>query len=341
MKRLPAFAIVLFLSSCAHREAAGVSSAPRVVSLPLPGANGQPVRMDYLAYDGAKDRVWVPAGNTGRVDVIDAKSGELHAIEGFPTAERQREGKTIVVGPSSVSIGDGLAYVGNRADFAVCEVSTDTLTKGACAKLSGMPDGVVYVAATHEVWVTTPSEHALVVLDASSKGALTVKATVTVEGEPEGYAVDDAGGILYTNLEDKDRTLSIDVRAKKVSHDWPAGCGEDGPRGLAIDPSREILFVACPTRIASHDLKRDDAEISSLDAGAGVDNLDFSPTLHELFAAGGKSATLTVAKVDETGHLTLDRTVPTSQGARNAVVSKDGDAFVANTPGGSVLRVTR
>src|SRR6267142_207862 len=51
----------------------------------LPG--GPPVDMDYLAYDPASGRLFIPAGNTGKVDVLDTRSGKLSApIDGWPTA---------------------------------------------------------------------------------------------------------------------------------------------------------------------------------------------------------------------------------------------------------------
>ena len=61
---------------------------PKAVrSIPLPGAPSTGVAMDFIAYDQAHARVWVPAGNTGSVDVIDTASGKVTRIEGFPTAE--------------------------------------------------------------------------------------------------------------------------------------------------------------------------------------------------------------------------------------------------------------
>src|SRR5437868_6026957 len=79
-------------------------------ALPLPGAGG-PVIMDYLAASGSE--VWIPAGNTGRVFVLDGGTQKFRTIEGFPT--RKGRGDRLV-GPSSVSLGQGHAYVGNRGD---------------------------------------------------------------------------------------------------------------------------------------------------------------------------------------------------------------------------------
>ena len=215
--------------------------------------------MDYLAYDRARHRVWVPAGNTGSVDVVDVADGRVVRVEGFPTAEIERHGTKRTVGPSSAAVGDAVVYVGNRGDSSVCAVEAKSLRVGPCVKLESMPDGLAYVAATKEVWVTTPGDKSITVIDAAAAGALTRRAKISLNGEPEGFAVDDARGVFYTNLEDKDRTLSIDIRTRQVTRTWLPGCGEDGPKGLAVDRGLDFLFVACRDRVmvldAGHDGK--------------------------------------------------------------------------------------
>src|SRR5437867_1885760 len=203
-----------------------------VHSIALPGAPSSGVFMDYIAYDQAHHRVWVPAGNTGSVDVVDVTSDRVTRVEGFPTAELERAGKKRIVGPSSATVGDGVVYVGNRGDSSVCAVGSESLKVGPCVKLESMPDGLAYVAATKEVWVTTPRDKSITILDASKAGALTKKSRIGLEGQPEGYAVDNARGVFYTNLEDKDRTLTIALKSHTVTRTWTPSCGEDGPKGL-------------------------------------------------------------------------------------------------------------
>ena len=70
-----------------------------------------------------------------------------------------------MVGPSSVTIGDGVVYVGNRADSSVCAFDARSLAKGACHKIDSMPDGLAYVAPRQEVWVTTPRDKSIRILD--------------------------------------------------------------------------------------------------------------------------------------------------------------------------------
>jgi hypothetical protein len=145
---------------------------------------------------------------------------------------------------------------------SVCAVDATSLQKGACVKLDSMPDGLAYVASVKEVWVTTPRDESITILDAANAGTIAVKTKMTFEGEPEGYAVDDERGIFYTNLDDKDRTLAIDIKARQVAKTWMPNCGEDGPKGLALDCQRNFL-VACADRVKVLDAGRGGEELSA------------------------------------------------------------------------------
>jgi hypothetical protein len=201
-----------------------------------------------------------------------------------------------------------------------------------------MPDGLAYVAPTHEVWVTTPGDRSITVVDVSGKGANPPMA-IKIDGDPEGYVVDAARGLFYTNVEDKDRTLEIDVRTRKVVASWPAGCGAAGPRGLALDDGRRLLFVACTDGAAARDLARAGKEVGRLKTAGGVDNIDYAPKRGLLFIASGLGATLTVARVGGTGTLSAVTSIPTAQGARCVVLGGEGTAFVADSAGGRLIVV--
>jgi DNA-binding beta-propeller fold protein YncE len=297
--------------------------------------------MDYIAYDRSHRCVWVPAGNTGCVDVIDVTSDAITQVKGFPTAEVERHGTKRTVGPSAVTVGDGAVYIGNRGDRSVCEVNAGTLRKGACLALDTMPDGLAYVAATKEVWATTPGDQSIVVLDASVPGKLTKKAAFKLDGDPEGFAVDDARGLFYTNLEDKDRTLVIDLRTHAVKATWQPQCGEAGPRGLALDAERNFLLVACTNKVAVLDAGHDGRPLSSLDTGDGVDGVDYVASRHEVHAAAGRAAKFTLARLDAQGGLTAIATLATAPGARNAVATEDGTAYLTDSQEGKVLVVVQ
>jgi DNA-binding beta-propeller fold protein YncE len=310
-------------------QAAGDQNAAytvRTVALPDHGKGN--ITMDYIAYDPRTGYVWVPAINIGSVDVLDTSNGSVREISGFATNEVEVRGRKRAQGPSGVSIGDGLVYIGDRADSSVCAVDEKTLARKGCGHIDSTPDGVVYVAPTKEVWVTAPRDNSVRILDSQT---LSQKEKLTFEGRPEGYAVDAQRGRFYVNYEDKDLTTAIDLQTHKTLAKWQSSCGKDGPHGLSVDQGAGYLFVACSTRAEVFDAGHNGKKLSSINTGDGVDDLNYSPATHMLYVGAAKDARLTMARVDAAGKLSLVAEVPTHEGARNGVVAKNGTVYLAHS----------
>lgn len=159
---------------------------------------------------------------------------------------------------------------------------------------------------------------------------MTQKEKLTFEGRPEGYAVDRKRELFYMNYEDKDLATAIDLKTHKTVAKWPSSCGEDGPHGLSVDPDLGFLFVACSTRAEVLDVGHNGEKLSSID-GDGVDDLNYSPATHTLYVGAARDAQLTIARVDSAGKLNVVERVPTHEGARNGVVTKDGAVYLAHS----------
>jgi hypothetical protein len=320
--------------------AAAPTATTRYVTaaLGLPGAGPDGVLMDYIIFDPRTRTVWAPAGNTAAVDVVDIATRRIAQVTGFPTREIERNGRKRLIGPSAAALGDpGTVYVGNRGDSSVCAVDEAKLVRGTCGTLDSSPDGLAYVAKTHEVWVTTPRDNSIRILDATT---LAQKARLAFEGSPEGFAVDLTRNRFYTNLEDKDRTLAIDLTSHAVLATWNPGCGEAGPRGLRLAEAEGFLLVACTTRTETLDAGHDGAILGSVDTGDGVDDLDYVPATHTVYIGAAKDARLTVAALDAKGALSSLVVVPTKQGARNPAVAADGSVYLANSQAGELVVVS-
>jgi DNA-binding beta-propeller fold protein YncE len=298
----------------------------RTIALPDHGQGN--ITMDYIAYDPRTGYVWVPAINIGSVDVVDTSDGSVREISGFATKELEVNGRKRTQGPSGVSIGDGVVYIGDRADSSICAIDEKTLARKTCGHIDSTPDGVVYVAPTKEVWVTAPGDNSVRILDSQT---LNQKEKLIFEGRPEGYAVDPKRSRLYMNYEDKDLTTAIDLKTHKTIAKWQSSCGEDGPHGLSVDQETGYLFVACSTRAEVLDAGHNGEKLSSIDTGDGVDDLHYSSSSHLLYVGAAKDARLMVARVDAGGKLSQVAVVPTHEGARNGVVTKDGTIYLAHS----------
>jgi DNA-binding beta-propeller fold protein YncE len=338
--------IALVSASAIEARAADINYELKPIN--LPGATG-PVALDYFAFDGATGKLWVPASNSGSVDVIDEATDAISQVTGFATGEIERRGRKIKVGPTSASVGDGVIYIGNRGDATLCVIDAKNLARLECVPVSVdqtvTPDGVVYVAVARELWVTLrPKEgdsaaaKSLEIFDASDPHHLKPKTRIPLNGLAEGYAVDNQRGLFYTNIEEAGKTVAIDVRSHKVVAIWNPGSSD--LQGLALDHARRFLFVACGDHVVSLDAGHDGKIADSITTGVGLDNTDYSADGKLLYAAASQAGTLTVADVDDHGKFHLKRTVPTVKGARGVVAGKGETAYLIDPAEGRILKLT-
>ena len=339
--------IQIALVSATASQVGAVDTTYELQPINLPGATGT-VALDYFAYDRATGKVWLPASNTGSVDVIDDATDVVSQVTGFATGEIERRGRKIAVGPTAASVGDGVIYIGNRGDATLCVIDAKSQARLECVPVSTdnavTPDGVVYVAAAREVWLTlrpkagdnAPAK-SLEVFDASDPSHPKPKTKIPLDGLAEGYAVDNERGLFYTNIEEAGQTVAIDVRSHKIVAKWNPGSND--LQGLALDNARRFLFVACGDHVVSLEAGHDGKNIDSITTGAGLDNIDYSPDAKLLYAAASQAGTLTVADVDDHGKFHLKATVPTVKGARGVIAGKDETAYLIDPAHGRILKL--
>jgi DNA-binding beta-propeller fold protein YncE len=330
--------------------ASGVVNAHTVVlnselkPIPLPTAKGA-VILDHLAYDRATKKLWVPACNTGKVDVINEDSDAVSPVSGFKTSEVELEGQKVRLGPTAASIGDGVVYIGNRGDSTLNIIDSQTLDRGESVQVTPVshrngpaPHAIAYVAATRELWVTTGPDKSIEVFDASEPRHLKWKMEIPLDGTTEGSAVSNQRGQFYTNIVETGQTLAIDLRSHKVVSKWDLGSTD--PKGIALDSGRGFLFVACGDHIVNLDLEHDGKVLDSLVTGAGLDDIDFSTDQKALYAAAAVTATLTIADVSDDGKFHVKNLLPTVKGARGVTAAKGKTAYLIDPAGGRILKMT-
>jgi DNA-binding beta-propeller fold protein YncE len=336
--------VSLALSGAGELPAHTVGSDYEVKPIPLLDKSGAIV-LDHLAYDRSKDRLWVPASNTGDVDVIDCGFDTVSHVSGFSTGEVELEGRKARLGPTAVSVGEGVVYIGNRGNSSLCVIDSQTLARDECVPVSRAssesdtgPHQVAYVAATREVWVTTGPGKSIQIFDVSEAGHPKFKTKIDLDGATEGAAIDTKRGCFYTNISEKGTTTAIDLKTRKVVSKWNVGSNE--LQGLALDSQRGFLFVACTDHVVNLDITHDGKLLDSIATGAGLDDIDFSPEQKLLYAAASITATLSIIEVSDDGKFHLKALVPTAKGVRGVAAGKNSTAYLIDPGKGQILKLS-
>jgi DNA-binding beta-propeller fold protein YncE len=127
----------IFLTDSKVLDAHTIVSDYDLKPISLPGGNGV-VLLDHLAYDRARGRVWVPASNTGNVDVINEASDAMSPISGFKTGEVELEGHKVKLGLTAANVGDRVVYIGNRDDSTLSIINSEPLSAENVADDAGV-----------------------------------------------------------------------------------------------------------------------------------------------------------------------------------------------------------
>ncbi len=322
MKRITFLAVAL--------AAAPVTLTP----VPLPGADG-PVGFDDLRFSPKLHKLLVPAGRTGRVDLVDPEDHRVEDIGGFSTSGATGRGH----GESTTSAdsGMGLVFASDRTQRVVVAADPTTKRIVARAKLGGGPDYVRWVGATREVWVTEPGQKVIETfrVDGNAPPTLTRTGTIEIPDGPESLEIDPGRRRAYTNTW-HDLTVAIDLESRRIVARWKNGCA--GSRGLALDAQRGFVFVGCDEgKAVLLDAGHDGTVIARARTGAGVDVIAYSARLAHLYVPGADAEDLTVVGVGSGGALDVLGKVPTARDA-HCVASDDlGNVYVCDPGRGRLL----
>jgi hypothetical protein len=308
-----------------------------MVALNLPDGGGG-IGFDDLRFDPTLGKLLIPAGRTGKVDLVDPSSQVVTPIAGFSTQPGFKGGHDD--GPTSADAGRGLIFVTDRTAQRLDAVDPAAHAIVATAALASSPDYVRYVAPTGELWVTEPDREQIEVFGLSSDAttSLVRLGTIAVKGGPESMIIDPGRGRAYTHLWGG-ATVAIDLNSRTQVAQWSNGC--DGSRGIALDAAHGWLFAGCAEgKAVVLDVDHNGQQLASLAVGAGVDVIDYNPTLEHLYLPGASSATMAILGVSATGALSLLGTVATAQGAHCVVADNQHHAWVCDPKHGQLLQVT-
>ena len=299
-----AFCLLAALAAAAPLPAAEPSAnGHRVVSsYPVGGEGG----WDYLTLDAATRRLFVSRGT--HVMVLDADSGRV--VGDIPGTE----------GVHGIALAPGLkkGFTSNGRAGTVTVFDLASLAATATVKATGEnPDAILYEPVTKRVFTFNGRGKNATAIDAAT---LAVAGTLALGGKPE-FAVSDAAGVVYVNIEDTAEIVAFDAATLAVRARWPlAPCQE--PTGLAYDPTSKRLFAGCSgNKLLAVVSAADGKMLGTVPIGEGCDATAFDPGSGLVYASNG-DGTLTVVKEASPGTYSAVENVATKRGARTMALDQ-------------------
>ncbi|MDL2717207.1 MAG: YncE family protein [Acidobacteriota bacterium] len=267
-----------------------------VTSFPVGGDGG----WDYLTVDAATRRVFVSRG--AHVAVLDADSGKV--VGDIPGTE----------GVHGIALAPDLkkGFTSNGRAGTVTVFDLGTLAATSTIKVTGEnPDAILYEPVTKRVFTFNGRGKNVTAIDAAT---LVVAGTLAVGGKPE-FAVSDAAGIVYVNIEDTAEVVAFDAATLGVKARWSLAPCQD-PTGLALDPKSKRLFAGCSgNKLLAVLSAADGKKVGTVPIGEGCDAVAFDPATGLVYASNG-DGTLTIIKETSPGTYAAVETVVTKKGAR-------------------------
>jgi DNA-binding beta-propeller fold protein YncE len=276
-------------------------------------------RIDHLAIDVARHRLFVAALGNNTVEVVDLANRKVaRSLTGFDE-------------PQGVAYSARTAtlYVANGGDGSVRAFRGAELTPAGSVELGEDADNVRIAEERQQLYVGYGAG-ALAVIDQATYRKV---ADIPLRGHPESFQLEKAGPRIFVNVPDAGEIAVVDRRTNRQIAGWPTqdlranyplALDESGKQVLAafrrpatlaifnmtdgakvsqasicsdaddvfVDDKRRLVYVSCGEGFVDVLASRDNryARIARVETVAGARTALFSPELSRLFVAARASA---------------------------------------------------
>jgi DNA-binding beta-propeller fold protein YncE len=298
--------LLLAFALCAARMTAQQDAPLQLVqTIPLPGVEG---RMDHLAIDAARQRLFVAALGNNTLEVLDARAGRrLHSIRGLHSPQGVAylpESNRIVVANAQ---GGGFDWFdGDR--YAITRK----------VDLSDDADNVRVDVAARRLYVGF-GDGALGVLEMATGRRL---ADVPLKGHPESFQLERSGARIFVNVPAADQIAVVDKAKGAVTAAWPlSGARANFP--MALDEANRRLFVGCrdPAKLLVYDTQSGRVT-AALDIAGDTDDLFYDAARKRLYVSCG-AGFLDIVQQQDADHYARLARIPTAAGARTSLFAPE------------------
>ena len=253
VKTFAALAVSTFATGCLAPPVATESNAPPVLerTIPLTGLRG---RIDHLAIDLRRQRVFVAELGNGSVEAIDLAGGvSLGRVAGLKEPQ----------GLADLPARDEFAVAGGR-DGSVRFYRARDLSPTGTANVGSDADKM-RVDTSGRVVVGYGSG-ALAVIDAASRKLI---AGLRLPAHPENFRL--TGDTVFVNLPNVARIVVGDLANGKILASWPAKYGFGFPRTLGAENANLAVVHRMPPRLQLIDAANGMAKLDHATCGDADD----------------------------------------------------------------------
>ncbi len=294
--------------------AAEPSTLELVQTIVLKGKAG---KLDHLALDGKRDRLFLANTSNGTLDVVDLKAGKLL---------KQVRGQTGIQGVAYaadldrvfVGLGSGgLCNAFDGKDYAPLKT----------IKFQDDADNVRYDADRHLVFVAH-AEKALGVVDAKTYA---VKADLKLAGAAEGFQVAQGQPRLYLVTPAPSQVAVIDIDKGEIVTSYPVKMAGGG-HPLALDDATKRVFVGCRQAPMLVVLDAESGkEITGVDIPKDIDDLHFDAKRKRLYASCGEGFVAVIKQADADHYEVVDKVATVAQ-AKTSLFDPETSRFFLAVP---------
>jgi streptogramin lyase len=301
---------VLTALLCFAAAPAYAGDAPLLVleqKIPLGKVGG---RIDHLAIDLDRRRLFVAELGNNSVAVVDLKTGGVRNIGGLKKPQ----------GVAYVKSTDTL-YVANAGDGSVQLFQGPDLIASGRIDLGEDADNIRVDETGNKVFVGYGSG-ALAVIDPARRARI---ADIPLPAHPEGFQLAASGALIFVNLPDVRQIAMVDTREAKVRVTWAINDRQQN-FPMAIDEDRERVLVGfrSPATVAAFAM-RDGSLAGTIDSCGDADDLFVDAKRRRVYVSCGEGF-LDVFESHGGRYVRMEHIV-TATGARTSLFVPELDRF--------------
>ena len=294
---LLAFAFVIGL----HAPAQEKTPLRLVQTIALPNVEG---RIDHLAVDPQRQRLFLAALGNNTLEVIDLKAGKvIHSIKGL------HEPQGIAFIPEADAV-----YVANGGDGNCQAFAADSLAPLRSVKFSGDADNLRYDAATKLLYAGY-GDGAIGIFEALTGK---IAGDIKLPAHPEAFALEQSGGRIFVNIPKAKQVAVIDRQKRVVVAQWPVTqAAANYP--MALDEAHHRLFIGCrqPARVLVLDTDSGKV-VTQVECAGDTDDVFYDAKNKRVYVSGGEGFISAFAQLDADKYQPIAK-IPTAPGARTSL----------------------